>query len=337
MNLLQLEEGLRTGTITLDLKSHRCNPIIEQVSRYVNQKKDWIKQLETGSYTSPHDKKVWSKEECDNMIKFLTVNLENQEEPGEYFHDNEAYCFDCGGRHHLTVVDEKTVSLLSYSNFDKKREEKGFKWLDFTFRYDPADIPVCPAKSLVESKKMVSEINVPSGQLLFANFFKEEKIYDFPKEGKYKEENSINGLLGRFNLMQYLATQNIGYGQMGNMSVNVFVNKAGDEIIIGNDYGYDNKTDREYTIKHKGFKNLGSISLSVWRWMCGDLEVLQGHGEVVPDNIKVNKQTEDDYKDYILTKVKPGTWVIEHYYDLMTDEDEDKIYSKLYLKKDLVV
>ena len=153
---------------------------------------------------------------------------------------------------------------------------------------------------------------------------------------EYVLGNSINAIRGRMNLMNYLAAKNIGYGQMGNMSVNVFLNKAGDEIIIGNDYGYDRETDRERTIKHKGFRNLGSISLSVWRWMCGDLEVLKGHGEVVPENIKVNKQTEDDYKDYILTKVKPGTWVIEHYYDLATEEDEDRIYSKLYLKKDLV-
>lgn len=333
MNYLQLEEGLRTGSITLDLKSHRCNPIPEQVSRYVNQKQDWIKELETGSYID-HDKKMWDKKHCDDMIKYLNHMLENNEEPGEYFHDNEIYCFDCGERHHLTVVDEKTVSLLSYSDFDKKRKEKGFDRLDFSFRYDTADIPECPAKQLVEAKKMVSEINVPSGELLFTNFFKDEKIYEFPKDvNQYDAVHSICGLIGRFNLMQYLATQNIGYGQMGNMSVNVFVNKKGDEIIIGNDYGYDSEKDREYTIKHKGFKNLGSISLSVWRWMCGDLEVLRGHGEVLPDNLVMNKQTENDYKDYILTKVIPGTWVIEHYYDLQVEDDDDRIYSKLYLKR----
>lgn len=333
MNLLQLEEGLRTGTITLDTKGHRCNPIPEQVSRHVNSKTDWIKQLETGSYTTPHDKEVWDKEKCDRMIQYLTVILENNEEIGEYFPDNEIYCFDCGENHKLMVVDEKTVSLISYHSFDKQREEKGFKWLDFSFRYDVTQIPDCPAKPLVEAKKMVSEINVPSGELLFTNFFKKDEIYDFPKGvNKYDSEHSINGLIGRFNLMQYLATQNIGYGQMGNMSVNVFVNKAGDEIIIGGDYGYDE--NREYTIKHKGFKNLGSISLSVWRWMCGDMEVLRKHGEKLPDNLVMNKQTENDYKDYILTKVLPGTWVIEHFYDFPeNDDDKTKVYSKLYLKK----
>lgn len=168
--------------------------------------------------------------------------------------------------------------------------------------------------------------------MLFTNFFKQDNIYEFPKDvNSYDSEHSINGITGRNNLMQYLASQNIGYGQMGNMSVNVFVNKAGDEIIIGADYGYTEEKG-EFTVKHKGFKNLGSISLSVWRWMCGDLEVLRGHGEVIPDNIKVNKQTENDYKDYILTKVQPGTWVIEHYYDFLKRDDE-VIYSKLYLKK----
>jgi hypothetical protein len=146
---------------------------------------------------------------------------------------------------------------------------------------------------------------------------------------EYKSENSICSISGRFNLMKYLATKNIGYGQMGNMSVNVFLNKAGDEIIIGTDHDYDG--NREYTVKHKGFNNLGSISLSVWRWMCGDLQVLREHGEPIPDNLKVNTQTDDDYADCILTKVQPGTWVIEHYYDFC--KRKDIIYSKLYLKK----
>lgn len=331
MNIIDINEGLKNGSITLDLKGHRCNPIQEDIEDRIKDDTDWIKQLEKGSYVG-HDKKVWGKEECDDMIKYLTLRLNRELTIGKLYGEGDYYCFDCGKSLKLMAVDDKTISLLSYGEFDKARSIVSDKPFDQTFRYDVAQIPECSAKQLNEEQKMVSEINVPSGELLFTNFFKEEKIYEFP-EGvkKYDSEHSICGLVGRYNLMKYLATQNIGYGQMGNMSVNVFVNKAGDEIIISNDYGYDREKDREYTVKHKGFKNLGSISLSVWRWMCGDLEVLREHGEVLPDNLVMNKQTEDDYKDYILTKVIPGTWVIEHYYDF--SERHDLIYSKLYLKK----
>ena len=176
---------------------------------------------------------------------------------------------------------------------------------------------------------MVTEIEVPSGELLFTNFFKKDEIYKKPFE---KDDiNSINCILGEFELMKYLSEKNIGYGQMGNMSVNVFVKKTGDEIIIGTDYGYNEK-DGEYEIKHKGFINCGRISLSVWRWMCGDIQILKEHNEEIPKDLKLNKSIDHDYKDYILTKVKKGTWVIEHYYSFVTEDSDNGIYSKLCLK-----
>ena len=314
MNLLQIEAGLINETITLDTKGHMMNPILDHLSDYIKHKTNWIKQLEKGSYVG-HDKKVWTKEECDNMIKYLKFNLERNYEPGQFIFDTVHYCFDCGLYFHFMIVDDKTVSLIDFGTYDNIREKKCTNKIDYIM--DVSEIPDCLSKPYRDANKLVAEIDVPTGEFLFVNYFNKKEIYSMPNE--YASENSINSIRGRARLMDYLATKNIGYGQMGNMSVNVFVNKTGDEIIIGD------------TIKHKGFKNLGSISLEVWRWMCGDLEVLLGHGEKLPDNIIVSKKTENNYKDYILTKVKSGRWVIEHYYDFC--DNDDKIYSKLYLKK----
>lgn len=330
MNLLQLEEGLKTGSITVDSKYHRTEDILESLTNYLDNERDWIKELEAGNYVD-HEKKVWDKTECDKMVTFLNSRLNRQREAGQYLNEVKIHCWDCSCDLLLLVVDESNVSLISYGSFEKQREDRGFEWLDFSFRFDTTQIPECPARPLKEAKKLTSEISVPSGELLFCNFFKKDELYEIPKDVKYKTEHSINGLVGRNNLMQYLATQNIGYGQMGNMGVDVFVNKAGDEIIISTDYGYNSKTDREFKVRYKGFKPIGRISLSVWRWMCGDLQVLREHQEPVPDGLVTNGHIEDDYKDYVLAKVKTGTWVIEHYYDM--SEEDDLLYSKLYLKK----
>lgn len=324
MNLIQIQKGLSDGSIKLDTKGHMTNPVLDNLDIHIKDDVDWLKQLETGSYTG-NDNKKWTKKECEDFSSYLKSKLDRDYAVGQYISETEHYCFDCGKTLHLMVVDDNTISMVDYSTYSEFRQknETG-RWL-----MNPSDITNCSVKELRDEKKLVSEINVPSGELLFKNYFDTEKIYTMPDE--YKSENSICSISGRKNLMKYLSNLNIGYAQMGNMSINVFLNKSGDEIIIGNDYDCD-EDDNEIEVEHEGFKNLGSISLSVWRWMCGDLQVLREHGEKIPNNLKVNKQTEVDYKDSILTKVKPGIWVIEHYYDFAKNDD-DKIYSRLYLKK----
>lgn len=321
MNLLQIEEGLVNGSIVIDYKGHEFNPVLDDISRYIKDKTEWIKELETGSYIG-HDKKVWNKEECDDMIKFLNSYLIRNYDFGNYIFDINFYCFNCGLTHHMILVDEHTVSFIDYSTYDDVRE--------IIKDNVSSHIPDCSVKSYCEDKKLVSEIDVPTGELLFVNHFNNDDIYSLPEKEEYRAENSLNCIGGRFNLMKYLSTKNIGYGQMGNMSVSVFLSDSGDEIIIGDDYGY-NEEDEEYEIEHKGFKNLGSISLSVWRWMCGDLKVLREHKEEVPSNLVMNGHINKDYKDYVLANVKLGRWIIEHYFDFCGRGDI--IYSKLYLKK----
>lgn len=325
MTIVELEEGLKNGSITLDLKGHCVNPVLDIIKNTVEDLIDSIKEFKSGKAIDPSTKKLYSKEDVEMFIKYYTVDLERDYQPGQRVKEGEHYCFDCGTTLSILIVDEKTVTLVDryfYSEESRKNKE-GYK----NFRLDLSLVTDCEIKKFRDTGKLVSEINVPTGDLIFTNYFKKEELYTMPNE--YKSENSINCIQGRYNLMQHLAAKNIGYGQMGNMSVSVFVKNTGDEIIIGSEYDYDG--DDENYVEHEGFKNIGDISLSVWRWMCGDLQVLKDNNEELPTNLIVNKKIEDDYKDYIWTKVTPGTWVIEHFHDF--SKRNDIIYSKLYLKK----
>lgn len=327
MNFIELVEALKSGKIKIDSKGHLHNDVLPSLERHLEYKQDHLRKLiEKGAnYTWSHDKeqKPIGEESSKSLIQWVRHDILEPLIFGHYLYDHEIYCFNCGDRLHIVPIDENTITLVDWGIYHENQEKSGLK---HEYTITDTEIPVCSSKELCDSKKMVAEIQVPSGELVFTNFFKKDEIYDKPDEIV-----SINAIKGRYELMLYLAGKNIGYGQMGNMSVNVFVKETGDEIIIGNDYGY-NETDGEFTITHDGFENLGSISLSVWRWMCGDVQILNEHGEKLP-KLKMNKCIEHDYEDYILTKVQSGTWVIEHYFDFMERDDETNIYSKLYLKK----
>jgi len=317
MTIVELSEGLENGSITLDLKGHCVNPVLDNIKNTVEDLIDSIKEFKSGKAIDPTTKKPYSKADVEMFIKYYTVDLERNYQSGHRVRECEHYCFDCGQYLELLIVDEKTVTLVDrvfYSDERRKNQQK-----DKIFSLDIALVTDCAIKKFRDAGKLVSEINVPTGDLIFTNYFTKEELYTMPN----------NCITGRNNLMQYLATKNIGYGQMGNMSVSVYVKNTGDEIIIGSEYDYDG--DYENYVEHEGFKNIGDISLSVWRWMCGDLQVLKDNGEKLPTNLEINKKIDDDYKDYIWTKVTPGTWVIEHFYDF--SKRNNIIYSKLYLKK----
>ena len=57
------------------------------------------------------------------------------------------------------------------------------------------------------------------------------------------------------------------------------------------------------------------------------------HDVEIPEELKLvdSYAVDDNHNDYILAKVQPGPWIIEHYYDIVGDR-EDGIFTKLYLK-----
>lgn len=239
--------------------------------------------------------------------------------------DEKGYCWDCGGRFEFVLISENTISIIDsiyrYKLLDKvckSWDEKN----EYRFKID--DIPKCKVDVGIKETGIVTEIGVPSGELIITNHFgKEDSIYD-PEDDRM-EYDSINSISGRMEMAKILAEKDIAYAQMGNMPINVYVNEAGTEIIIGDEYYFDG--DFEHIRSFEGFKKIGYISLSVWRWQAADKEVLNRFNYPIPENLKMGEVVDHEYMDYALLKVKPGKWKIEHFYDVRKCEDE--IYSKL--------
>ena len=256
---------------------------------------------------------------------------------GDSICDVEIYCFNCDLRLNLFLLDEKTVGFYhgdKYDFYSKKTNNN----------ISIHDIKQCNGSHFLEQRKLVSKIHCPTGNIVFKNYFNAEHLHTDPSN-KWGYPG-INSLVGRNMLMQYLATQNVGYGQMGNMGVSIYSNSKDEIIVTENtssleeqmyddpdyteeeiEYAYRNHKnadkrkklicDFKQYLEERNLKYIGSLSLQVWRWVCADQKVLEDNGEIIDSNIIAN--------------VDKGDWVIEHYFEIFMDR-EIIIYSKLKLK-----
>jgi len=349
MKLKDLYAGLQNGTIKVDNKGHLLHQsIIDRVEYQVEIWEKAVKEYQDKINAGEIQTKGKDKPN-QYYVDLFQRNLDEELEYGRFLFCMEASCYDCGARMYIILIDETTITVVKTHDYWDISDKSGKKY-EYQFKLE--DAPFCPANHIREAGKLVSQIEVPTGQLIFRNYFDKEEIYD-PKE-EYYDQYSVSSILGRSNMMKYLGTQNVGYGQMGNMSMNVYSNGF-DEIIIGDNIEYideryysdeqiekDKLTNSKYwteekitehrknrkagedfvkLIKEGDFKNKGEISLSVWRWMCADKSVLKAFGE--PLKLK------DEYT--VNVKVSKGTWEIEHYYDF--PKNGDHLYSRLKLVK----
>lgn len=234
-------------------------------------------------------------------------------------------CSGCGEVLEPLLVKDTLVLIGQYSLRKAKLKKENLN----------LDMLTCKFKKTGVVDNLKTEINIPTGDLWFANYFYVNDIFEIPFNSS-NVRGGINSKLGELELMKYLAKKNVGYCQMGNMAVKIHINKTKDEIIITNLYS---ENDTETTID--GFKEVGEISLSMWRLQFADKSVLKKYGQLSDDeqsyvtdgdrNEEKETYTYSKLEDteLIQIKVKKGTWVIEHYYGLKPG----KIYSKLYLKK----
>jgi len=327
MELNDFYNGLKNKTIKIIGGSHVTNPILRDVEDFVKHHQEMIRKYTEEAKT----KKVYKKDEptAQRMLEHYKFSADIQ--PGRYiFGMSAAYCWNCGENLQIILLEGgKEVGLITSTDYWNLQKESGEK---FDFVLTKKHLKKCCATKMVKEKCLTATIDVPTGELLFANHFGSvDKFYQNPDKSKSRD---INSLLGRSELMSVLSKESIGYGQMGNMSVAVHVKKDGTEVIITTPYGYDSKKDEEYDVAFKGFVNAGSICLDVWRWQCGDKKVLSDGGYKLPPGLKPNKVINHEYKDFILTKVKKGNWEIKHYFDFFRDnEPRNPIYSHLKLIK----
>lgn len=214
-------------------------------------------------------------------------------------------CHYCGKVLNMVYLGDNKIIMVD-SKIAKQHSEDG-SLSDYIHT-------LCPMIDNVKIEYLEANIYVKNGQLVFDNCFKNSLINDFDKDKRYKNDTNICYINGRNNLMQHLASRNVGYGQTGNMSVGVFVSKDRKTISIAH-------VDAEFD----GYEKVGEINCDIWRWQCADTSVLEKYGETID---------EDFLDDNIVIDVPKGEWNIKHYYDFMPDEeyyDEHKPMSIITL------
>jgi hypothetical protein len=316
LTIKEVCDGVLSGSVKVNMEGHNDLEYNEN-AQLKKHKEYFTKVLE-------HIKRGIDRPKSSSLQELYLEEMQTKFNPGQslslLLSLPERYCWGCNDRLIPILKSYNEVSFISmnkyYDLIDKSSKD----------HIDVKDIPECELVKENIKDRIVTEINLPTGELVIANFFREKEIYDTPGYS-----GDINSLLGRINLAKYLANMEIGYGQMGNMSLEVWKKTDGTEVLFTNSYKYDEVSNSDSQYEYDGFNHLGSISLSVWRWMCADMSILKKHNEKIPELSEEGYTDDDDYEDLILAKVKAGKWIIEHYYDV--DEDrEDGIYTRLYIK-----
>lgn len=251
----------------------------------------------------------------------------------------EFHCFKCGMELNYILLDENTIGLGATTSMNKE------------------DIWDCTCSFKDGAKGHSYYITVPTGELVFANYFDDRKTYTeadkdrdcyidndrkemeiFEPKDKWSRELSLNSHAGRIGLMNhYSSKHNIAFGQMGNMSVGIYIKKGKkDRIVISSAYLSDRveSDDKELASKSEKFlkehRLLGCISLEVWRWMAADMSILK------KNKISIKLAKKGDYRDEnILVKVKKGKWKVTHQFRTDDcDQDKDLEYSVLELENE---
>lgn len=265
---------------------------------------------------------TWSKDKGKSiedtnkgMRNFYSLDVNRKFKAGDVImsRSDDSKCSCCGKGFDIVLRDVDTITIAPGYFM---REAGDFNLV--------CDFPKGPTHS-------EGEIKVAS-DLVFANFFRPLKS-DAPKGKEYSDEFSLSTFAGRRGITSWKAkNQNVAYGQMGNMSLSVWVNEDKDHIVLTESYIETAK--KEKTLADMGMKQVGKdISLAVWRWEATDVKTLEAAAKKKMPAIK--KDMKEDYKDVVVVPVKRGRWKFNHYYDTSPDPKRGElfIYAELKLIK----
>ena len=226
-------------------------------------------------------KRLIDRDRTSRLCSLIANTFIPVDEPS--FNNNMLTCYNCGKRLEA-IIDEKQKEILIIVPKHYSEENTS---VDITSKEVR-----CIAEEIDKLKCFSSTIKVESGQLIFVNYFDNDKIEDCPDELQYNNEYSLDVLLGRYNRTKYLADQNVGFGQMGNMSLSVWKRKDGKEVLLTDPYMFEEKPDKEF---QTNYTHLGIICLAMWRWMCADRSVLDS----LDIQYDVKEEPSNDYEEVI--------------------------------------
>lgn len=256
-----------------------------------------------------------------NFIEIIK-GRKNKEEMKSFGYINQSFintatCTLCGRRMGVKLADEKHVNVFTYPKVIRAIDEKEFD-------YSPCKM---------QGQKINSfELNFPTGKVAINNIFKhptEHKyLFNVPASKEYIDEYSLESVLGRFNKQNYIAQNfNVGYGQMSNMSFDVFISSDKKRLVFAEEPFEDsdelNLETEAWNEKFEAeFTKVGHICCDVWHWECADEQVLKDNGY---------KGGRD-----VLVDVVPGKYQVTHFFDSSWHDsyasDRYNIYSEFVLK-----
>jgi predicted HicB family RNase H-like nuclease len=147
-------------------------------------------------------------------------------------------------------------------------------------------------------QRCTEEVDVPQsfefdvkGEIVFANFFRDHmnKLDVEEKERKY-DYFSLCNTAGRKRVCEFHAKDNIGFQQMTNTSVDLYLSKDKTEIlVIEESYVFDPNTINEEgeagtefsaddILPKLGYKHCGHVSCDMWRYMFGNVSDVKDIG-----------------------------------------------------------
>lgn len=330
ISLKDLCENLKAGKVTINLNGHNKNhpAYIGRATKDILRHYGHLCDGANGEFFKDDD----DEDKKARMKDMYKMQLEHTLKAGENIMSlggsDGLYCFECGSRTPYILQDINTITVGSdYNEKNKgKPHSEGCKFKD--------DVPYGKGQIEIKSK------------MILANFFHAEdeegetipELSDTPEGMEYTTEYDLNSTGGRLAITEHKAKNNIAYGQMGNMSVGVWVNKDKTKVIIADPYWEDTYYDSFWNpdtnsyppeeeipeppikkyIEDNGLKHVGNISLSVWRWEATDFDYIK---QFKPNLLG------DEYHDKHIIDVKKGKWDFVHYFDVKSSQNPKEVYK----------
>jgi hypothetical protein len=156
-------------------------------------------------------------------------------------------------------------------------------------------------------------ISVPSGKLVFVNYFDGVDVPNSKDVGL--------GPAGLRDETRHYAKHNIAYAACGNSCPSVWLNAKKDKIIVGNVI-YDEKDDKKVIDGFEGYTRVGGVCTDLWAWSAACIDTATSFGWEQSYYSGGKKAPKDD-----IVKVIPGKYRVSQMFH-MCDYDNYKAKHK---------
>jgi hypothetical protein len=247
----------------------------------------------------------WIVMNLETQIRVLKSYKEDKEDISNSRYIQEDYCNFITENGKKSYFETRLSHTMCCEKCGKKISKIKFNsdFLEYYSFTNYEESPLCCDKPEIKEYTQ-TEIEIKDN-LILVNYF--DNI-DVPKEEKYSKYD-MGTFVGREEQMNFFASNNIFYGQTGNMTLYVYKKLDSTEIIL---------TESESKTKYKGYTLEGSIGCEVWRWMGADQTTIN----------KLNLENNNFFGNVKIEGLPSGKWKMKHYMDIHKSFNVKNDYKK---------